>query len=61
MSGTSCSRTRLIAACSPAYLKRRPPFSAPVDLLNERLIHLENVDPALGGLDLLVQRTSGIT
>jgi len=35
----------LIAVCSPAYLKRRPPLRAPVDLLNERLIHLENVDP----------------
>jgi DNA-binding transcriptional LysR family regulator len=35
----------LIAACSPAYLKRRPPLKSPADLLGERLIHLENVDP----------------
>ena len=35
----------LIAVCSPAYLKRRPPLQSPADLLNERLIHLENVDP----------------
>lgn len=35
----------LIAVCSPAYLKRRPPLQAPADLLGERLIHLENVDP----------------
>jgi len=35
----------LIAVCSPAYLKRRPPLKSPADLLGERLIHLENVDP----------------
>jgi len=35
----------ILAICSPDYLKRRPGLRTPADLLGERLIHLENVDP----------------
>lgn len=35
----------ILAVCSPDYLRRRPGLRAPSDLLGERLIHLENVDP----------------
>jgi DNA-binding transcriptional LysR family regulator len=35
----------ILAVCSPDYLKRRPALRTPADLLGERLIHLENVDP----------------
>src|SRR5215475_7120075 len=35
----------ILAVCSPSYLKRRPTLRTPADLLGERLIQLENVDP----------------
>jgi DNA-binding transcriptional LysR family regulator len=35
----------ILAVCNPDYLKRRPGLRTPADLLGERLIHLENVDP----------------
>lgn len=35
----------LIAVCSKDYLQRRSGLKRPADLLKERLIHLENVDP----------------
>jgi len=35
----------ILAVCSPGYLRRRPGLRTPADLLNERLVHLENVDP----------------
>jgi DNA-binding transcriptional LysR family regulator len=35
----------ILPVCSPAYLRRRPALRTPGDLLSERLIHLENVDP----------------
>jgi DNA-binding transcriptional LysR family regulator len=35
----------ILAVCSPDYLKRRPGLRTPADLLGDRLIHLENVDP----------------
>jgi DNA-binding transcriptional LysR family regulator len=35
----------ILAVCSPSYLQRRPALRSPADLLGERLIHLENVDP----------------
>jgi DNA-binding transcriptional LysR family regulator len=35
----------LIAVCSKSYLQRRSPPKRPADLLSERLIHMENVDP----------------
>jgi DNA-binding transcriptional LysR family regulator len=35
----------ILAVCSPDYLKRRPGLRTPADLLGERLIQLENVDP----------------
>jgi len=36
----------LIAVCSKDYLQRRSGLKRPADLMHERLIHLENVDPS---------------
>lgn len=46
--GFSCHKLfddELIAVCSKDYLQRHPGLKRPADLLTQRLIHLENVDP----------------